>query len=354
MPYQHFKFYSKADILEFTKIRRFETKLGEKIIHIPDPKSFESFLKETDASYILLGIPEDIGIRANEGKGGADSLWQPFLKAFLNIQSNDFLTGEDIALAGYFDFSDIKSVIEKNAYNSEEKTAAYRHAVNAIDEEVENLVKLITQYKKIPLIIGGGHNNAYPAIKGAAKGLFKAELIPLAQINCINLDAHADYRPLEGRHSGNAFHYADEDGYLDKYCVLAIHENYLQQNVWLDMVNSPFIDCITYEDIFIHEKRNFIQAIAHATAFTDDSYTGVELDMDAIENVLSSASSPCGVTARHARQYMNYVAIDSKIAYLHISEGAAKTEDGIFNNSTGKLVSYLVSDFVKSHLENGK
>ena len=354
MPYQHFKFYSKEDILGFTRIRRFETKVGEKIGYVPSKDAFESLLKETNCQYVLFGIPEDIGIRANEGTGGADTLWEPFLHSFLNIQSNDFFTGEDIILAGFFDFSHIKTVVEQNAFNKEEKIEAFRHAVNAIDEEVENLIKLITSYKKIPLIIGGGHNNAYPAIKGAAKGLFKAEVIPLAQINCVNLDAHADYRPLEGRHSGNAFHYADEDGYLDKYCVIGIHENYLQQNVWLDMVNSPFIDCITYEDIFIHEKRNFIQAIAHATAFTDDSYTGVELDLDSIEYVLSSASSPCGVSAKHARQFMNYVAIDSKIAYLHICEGACKTEDGVINNSTGKLVSYLVSDFVKSHLENGK
>jgi formiminoglutamase len=57
-----------------------------------------------------------------------------------------------------------------------------------------------------------GHNNAYGCIKGAAKGLYKAGIIPLVQINAINLDAHADFRPLEGRHSGNAFRYADEDG----------------------------------------------------------------------------------------------------------------------------------------------
>ncbi|MEI2708544.1 MAG: hypothetical protein V9E96_05930 [Chitinophagaceae bacterium] len=38
---------------------------------------------------------------------------------------------------------------------------------------------------------------------------------------------------------------------------MGLHENYIQQNVWMDMVNNPFIDCITYEDIFLHEKRTF-------------------------------------------------------------------------------------------------
>ena len=283
----HFRQYDKKDILALTHTRLFETKLGEMVCGSTASEDIETMIKNTTARYIIFGIAEDIGVKANLGKGGADSSWFSFLDSFLNIQSNDFLSG---------------------------------------------------------------HNNAYPAIKGAAKGLFKTELIPLAQINCINLDAHTDYRPLEGRHSGNPFRYADEDGYLNKYCVVGIHENYLQQNVWIDIVNNPFMDCITFEDIFIHEKRSFIQAVSHATGFTEDNYTGVELDLDSIENVLCSASTPSGISTLHARQYLNFAAMDSKVAYVHICEGATKLSTGATDPSTGKLISYLVSDFVKAHL----
>ncbi len=345
---EHFKRYEKKDILSLTHLRKFETKLGEiALCNISD--DFEKAIAETPAKYILFGVPEDIGIKANLGKGGADSTWFPFLDSFLNIQSNDFLSGENIFIAGHFDFTEAQKLINVNAATDEEKITAYRYFVKKIDDAVEEVVKIITQNKKIPIIIGGGHNNAYPAIKGAAKGLHKAELLPLAQINCINLDAHTDYRPIEGRHSGNAFRYADEDGYLNKYCVICIHENYLQQNVWIDIVNNPFTDFITYEDIFIHEKRNFIQAVAHATSFTSDNYTGVELDLDSIQNILSSSSTPSGISPLYARQYINFAAVDSKIAYVHICEGATKLDNGETNSSTGKLISYLVSDFVKSH-----
>jgi formiminoglutamase len=132
---------------------------------------------------------------------------------------------------------------------------------------------------------------------------------------------------------------------------VGIHENYLQQNVWLDIVNNPFIDFITYEDIFIHEKRNFIQAVAHATGFTEDNYTGIELDLDCIEGVLASAASPVGIRPLHARQFVNFAAADSKPAYLHICEGAMQLADGRKDESTGKLISYIVSDFVKAGLE---
>lgn len=348
----HFKTYLKSDILSLTHLRKFETKLGEMVCSDQVQKNAEQLIAETEARYVIIGVPEDIGVRANLGKGGADSAWFPFLDSFLNIQSNDFLSGENILIAGHFDFNEELRLINVNAATDEEKIKAYRFLVSKIDDEVEELVKIITQHQKIPIIIGGGHNNAYPAIKGAAKGLFKADLLQLAQINCINLDAHVDYRPVEGRHSGNPFRYADEDGYLNKYCVIGIHENYLQQNVWVDIVNNPFMDCITYEDIFIHEKRNFIQAVSHATGFTEDNYTGIELDLDAIENTLSSASTPCGISPLHARQYLNFVAMDSKVAYLHICEGATKMATGETDSSTGKLISYLVSDFIKSHEKN--
>jgi formiminoglutamase len=345
---KHFKFYDKQEVLAFTKIRKFETKLGERIRCISPGSNIEEALHQPSIKYVLFGIPEDIGVKANNGMGGADSAWEPFLKSFLNIQSSDFLDGNEVLLLGQFDFSEIANLIDQNADNYDEKLAAYRRAVSIIDDAVEQLMHVITQNKKMPIVIGGGHNNAYPCVKGAAKGWYKAGILELAQINVLNLDAHADYRPLEGRHSGNAFRYAEEDGYLEKYCVLGLHENYIQQNVWMDMVNNPFIDCITYEDIFLHEKRTFMQAIAHGCNFTSDTLVGIELDVDCIEHTLSSATSPVGITANHARQYIHFATADSRPAYLHICEGATHLSDGRTDVSTGKLISYLVSDFLKA------
>ena len=349
---KHFKFYSKEDILSLTKVRRFETKMGERVKYLKPDGEWPEVLLNSEAKYVLLGIPEDFGVKANYGIGGTETAWQSFLTTFLNTQSNDFLSGENILVLGHFDFGDVKFLIENNAYNEEEKINAYRHALNMVDEEVEDLIKVIASAKKIPIVIGGGQNNAYPIIKGVAKGLHKADVLPLSQINCINMDAHADYNVAEGRHNANAFRYAEEDGYLGKYCIIGLHESYLAQSVLMDIHNNPFIDYISYEEIFIHERKNFIQAVAHATGFTEDSYTGIELDLDCIENTLSSAITPCGISPLLARKYITFTAQDSKVAYLHISEGATQMADGRKNVSTGKLISYLVSDFVKELTED--
>ena len=350
MSLQHFRYYVKEDLLSLTHLRRFETKIGERV-QVSAGSDIAARIQTATAHYVVLGIPENIGVKANGGIGGTSSAWLPFLQAFLNIQSNDFFNGENVMVLGHFDFSDMERLIDENAGSDAEKTDAYRHAVNTIDEEVEKLIKTIVAAGKFPVVIGGGHNNAYPLLKGAAKGLNQAQKLPLAQINCINLDAHTDYRPEEGRHSGNAFRYAESDGFLQKYCVIGIHENYIPQNVWIDLVNNPFFDCLTYEDIFLHEKRTFTQAVAHAIDFTEDNFTGVELDLDSIENVLSSALTPSGLSPLQARQYVSLCAAGSKAVYLHLCEAATQMNDGKKNEATGKLLSYLVSDFIKMHMD---
>ena len=114
----HFKRYDKQDIFSLTHTRKYETKLGE-IILCDGAGDFEKTIAATDAKYIIFGIPEDIGVKANLGKGGAASSWFSFLDAFLNIQSNDFLSGENILRAGHCDFSDAQRLINGMAATEE-------------------------------------------------------------------------------------------------------------------------------------------------------------------------------------------------------------------------------------------
>ena len=345
----HFKFYTKQDLLNQTRLRRYETKLGEKLRVVEDPLKLAEALAISSARFVLFGIPESIGIQANYGIGGAETAWPSFIQSFVNIQSSDKFTGEEIMLPGFFDFSEVMRMIDSHSKSPDEKVDACRHAVaNIIDDEVEELVKTIIGSGKIPIVIGGGHNNCYPIIKGSAKALHKLGKIARPQINAINVDAHADFRIMEGRHSGNGFRYAMEEGYLGKYAIVGLHENYNPQSMLDDLYSNINIQYSFYEDIFMHERLNFMQSLAQAFSFTDDQFTIVELDLDAVEGVLSSAMTPSGISASHARQYMNFAGANQQIMAIHICEGAERLQNGLENGHTGKLMAYLVSDFIKS------
>lgn len=341
---QQLKIYNRQTVALFTSIRKFETKLGEVVQTLPNAENVEHALQQSKAKFVLLGVPEDIGIKANGASGNTASAWNAFLHSFLNIQSNDFFNGSDVLVLGHLNFAGVAEMIDSNAGNTEERIEAYRHGVNAIDDAVESIVKTITSFRKIPIVVSGGTGNAYGCIKGAAKGWHKAGTLPLAQINVINMDAHAGYKPMEGRHSSNAIRYADEDGYLEKYCVVGLHENELPQNAWLDIANDPFFDFVTYEDIFIHGKQSFADAVHHAINFTSDALCGVEMNLESIQ---TAGGSPIGISLLQARQFLHLAATHSQPAYLHIAEPFGRSNDNYNAEAAGKMISYLVSDFIK-------
>ena len=57
-----------------------ESKFGEQI-QLPSPHTsiYES-LVNLDVSFVILGIPEDVGVLANFGKPGAATAWKATLK----------------------------------------------------------------------------------------------------------------------------------------------------------------------------------------------------------------------------------------------------------------------------------
>ena len=348
MEYPHFRFYKRQDILNLTRLRRFETKLGECLQTINGALLTEA-ITGSRAKFVLLGIPEDIGVAGNYGTGGADTAWLPFLQSFCNVQSTDIFTGEEVLALGYFDFTDVKALITANAKNQEEMIDACRHAAaNIIDIEVEALIKQIATTGKTPIVIGGGHNNAYPLIKGIAKGLHKAGMMNNSQINVINADAQGGYLHTEGRHSGNSFRYAMEEGFLKKYAIIGLQENYNSQRMLDELYSNINIQYTFFEDICVREKFNFRQAVVQAISFTEESFTGIELSLNCIEQALTGSGGKCGFTALQARQYISFAASYSQVAYLHICEGATQLTNGQSDAYTGRLISDLVSDFIKA------
>jgi len=313
-----------------------EAKLGE-MVQCAGSDDWQQAIESSSAGFVILGIPEDIGVRANHGVGGAHTLWEPALRSILNVQHTDKLQGNNIFVLGAFDFSELLQQSEHV------DVMGLREMVAHIDEIVAPVIQKIASAGKVPVIIGGGHNNAYPIIQGLsmAKG---------AAVNCINLDAHSDYRQMEGRHSGNGFRYARSKGYLDKYAVIGLHENYNAQEIVNDFASDAALHCSFYEDIFIREKYSYHQSLRDAVVHTTSKATGVELDLDCVAHALSSAATPSGVTALQAREYISTCAALSDVAYVHITEGAVKLRDGREDYYTAKLVAYLLTDFFKAYL----
>lgn len=326
--------FQKEDLEQYYSPREGELKIGQTIL-LPESSNWKSWLENQKARFVLLGIPEDIGVRANGGIGGAQTAWESFLKAFLNIQDNTFLKGKHMILLGTVAVQDLME-----QYTPDATLAALREGVSSIDALLTPVIEAIVNARKIPILIGGGHNNAYPLLKGLS--LAKNE-----SVNAINLDAHADFRAQEGRHSGNGFSYAYAEGYLKKYAALGLHQAYNNAAMITQFDTNPDLKAIWFESVYLQQELGFAQALQQALAHVQEQSFGVELDLDCITDTLSSAQSPLGFSRTEAWQYVFECAGQVKSAYLHLTEGVAVRADGIQYPMTGKLLSYLVQAFVK-------
>ena len=92
------KLLPKETINNVIRKRQNEIKIGENINFIIS--DFTNELKNNASQFVIIGIPEDIGVRANYGRGGANTAFKPALESFLNLQENDFLKGETVLVAG--------------------------------------------------------------------------------------------------------------------------------------------------------------------------------------------------------------------------------------------------------------
>lgn len=311
----HFEEWKSEKLTDYTSEREGEIRVGQQLA--------KNELR--NAKYVLLGIEEGIGPMANNGFAGSENAFSAFLSHFLNTQVHLRFQATDIQILG--------SVKQEVTFESVEQA---RNQVEELDVFVEEILDSLLLEGQIPIIIGGGHNNALPIMRWAAKH---------SKTSVINLDPHADCRKEEGRHSGNSFSIALHHKTIQSYSVLGLHEAYNNQFI-LGFLEKHHCFHTFFED-YLRQNRNLIKDLNAVIDNCEmDSKLGVEIDMDAIAFMPSSAFSPSGWSLNDVRAFcLELSRYKNSIAYLHLPEAAPKTDTD--KRVVGKTLSYLVRDFLQ-------
>lgn len=313
--FEFISFQSDA-LLALTTLREGEVKLGQVVSTSVNSKT----------RFVLIGICEDIGPQANHGNSGAKNGFLPSIQKLLNMQSNRKYLGEDLCIAGY---------IQQNCEFSSVEDG--RKLVEELDQLVQQIVQPFMEQNLIPIVIGGGHNNAYPLIKSFATAKNDS-------LEVINLDPHADCRRLEGRHSGNPFSYARNEGYLSNYTVLGLHAAYNSESM-LHYLNEQEFYYSYFEEYIVRPEK--LDSDIQMVIIRSDDSIGIELDLDAIKFMPTSAYTPSGLSIEQGRKYiMKLASSKRRPAYLHLPEAAPKNE--LEEKIVSKSIAYLIHDFVSS------
>lgn len=332
--------FNSSQLSALLQKRSKESKFGEKVKLPSKLTSIYDTISNLDVDFVIFGVPEDVGVFANHGKTGTSGAWEATIKILLNIQNNQFTQPDRVLILGALDYSDLIEKTNLSDSNTKKDIQKARKRVEKIDRDVTYLVNLIVKSGKTPIVIGGGHNNSYGNIKGSALGFGKS-------INAINFDAHTDFRSEEGRHSGNGFSYAFAEGFLSKYFVFGLHENYTSETILQSLKKIKNVNFNTYESIAVRKELKYGKALKQGLQFINDKSFGVEVDCDSIINTTSSAMTPSAFSVEQARQFVHFYGKEEQACYLHICEAAPTIENA---SQVGKLITYLITDFIRAKL----
>ncbi len=325
-------------VRSMTPRREGERKLGETIRTLPPDAGLAEGLRALpEAGFAILLVPEDIGVRANFGRAGAAALPQAALRRLLAMQDNPGLRGERLVVAGEVAVQDLMQQAVGLDPHRAGDLARLQGLVSEVDARVTQAVQQVTAAGRTAVVLGGGHENAYGVLAGVHAGMGAAA-------GCVNLDAHADLRADQGRHSGNPFSMALATGHLRRYAAVGLHESYLNQHMWDLLRTDARLLGVTLDSV-LRGEVDLDSACDRAVAHVDGGPCTLEVDLDVVAGVPASAATPTGLSAEALRRCVHRAASRLDMRALHVCEGIPGDGDAA---GVGKLAALVVCDFVKA------
>ena len=306
-----FKKLNKTDdILFFTKNDRNDPRLGEIVPGV----------KYEAANIVIIGCPQDEGVRRNNGRIGAalapDLIREQFYK----------LTTFGISVK-ICDLGNIK------LQNSLEET----HAVLT-----ETLKKILEDGKKA-IVLGGGNDISY------ADGRAMSEVFGAGNWLGVNVDAHFDVRLAETRNSGTPYRQIlDEKLIRPDYFYEIAYQTHFASPVYYRYLQNLNVNLISLEQIRSRETADLELRELMRQKFINHSQslsTFFGFDLDAVRSSDApgtSAPSPLGL---RAGEFITLVKFAASLSNTKVIEFTEVNPNFDIDNRTTKLTAIAMHRF---------
>ncbi|MEN3038019.1 MAG: formimidoylglutamase [Candidatus Kryptonium sp.] len=299
---------------------------------VSDPRMGDLVLRKRqdfrDIDIAILGVPQDEGVRRNSGRPGASKAPDEFRKYFYRLTPFNFKFRKQITELKIFDLGNLKT----------------DGTLEDIHERLSFVVEELIKNKITPIIIGGGHDIAFPNYIGFARNYM------INKKAVINIDTHLDVRKAESRNSGTPFRQILESEFKpDKLFEIGIqdfansiyHFNYALENgvriFTLQDVREKSLDFIL--NILKNELNGY--------------FVHLSFDMDAVRNSDApgvSATYPDGLTAEEVLKIALYCGLNLNVKVLDIAEINPEFD---IDGKTSRLASFFILNFLTGLLNSG-
>ncbi len=284
-----------------------DPKIGEKI-----SLSLSDYEK---ARFVLIGVPQDAGVRRNQGRPGAEKAPKQIRKELYNFPAP--LSLDQGAL---LDLGDIK----------------FAGTLEKMHDIQFQIIKRLIGDNKIVLVLGGGNDISYPD----ARALHENQPRYIA----FNIDSHLDVREDEVSHSGTPYRQLLENKYLKP-------ENFYE------MAIKPILNEDTYIN-YLRDKRANINTISNLRDYgLEKTFTGIlskdtfdaifwGIDMDSVRSADApgvSAPYPVGLSSEELCHIGEIAGSDPRSRILEISEVNPEFDK---DNQTSRLAAMVIMYFI--------
>ncbi len=304
--------------LFFRKNDRNDVRLGEIV-----PSS-----KYEDSNIIILGCPQDEGVKRNNGRVGAALAPDAIREQFYRL--TPFGINHKICDLGNLELP-----------NSLEET----------HEELKNVVKKVLEDGKKLIVLGGGNDISYP------DGKAMAEVFGAGNWLGVNVDAYLDVRADAERSSGTPYRQLLEEKlirpdylYEVAYQLQFVSPHYYRylQNLNVNMVSVDQLRSRETADLELRElmRQKFIHHSQSLTAFFG-------FDMHAIRSSDAPGTSVPSPIGLRSGEFLNLVQFAAKLVNTKIIEFTEVNPNFDVDDRTTKLVAVAMHRFCSSQPKIG-
>jgi formiminoglutamase len=282
------------------------------------------------APIALLGLPDDTGVRLNNGRAGASHGPAAFRAALARFGNPfDGATGNPLTAR----FADCGDIVCSD--HPDPETRLHENHDRA-SEAVESLQRA----GFITVGIGGGHDGTFAFARGLARHLQRAD--PDARLGGINLDPHLDVRETNG--SGMPFRQLIEQQQLNPARFVELGAGrFSNSREHIEYLTSRGSHPVPIDRLLADPSAAIHAAFEAAFASGGDGF--VTIDLDAIDGAFApgvSAVNPMGVSPAIAAMVVERAGATPGVRHFDIMELSPPHDDG----RTARIAAMLFAHFL--------
>jgi formiminoglutamase len=271
---------------------------------------------EYDGSEIvILGIPQDIGVKRNKGRIGARDAPKAVRRELYKLAAPASFNRLSL-----YDIGDLK--IDKTL------EATHNRQIKVVEQILRDDKKLI--------VIGGGHDITYPDFKAFAN------VFPTCAL--LNIDTHLDVRESKQRNSGTSYRMILDEQLLNPECLYQVGiQPFANSSAYIKYVNEKKVKVYTLDEIRMRSVDTIHHEILNKIECEE---IFVSFDMDAVRSADApgvSASYPKGLSVEEMIYLAHYTGRDGRARIIEVAEVNPKHD---VEHRTSKLGALLIWEYV--------